>query len=334
MDGHSPREPKVALVWRGDPSAPSDFGRFAGVAEALAAAGMRAQACLYDESGESAFHERLMACDAALVWVNPIQDGRRRTRLNARLREAAAAGVRVSAHPDVIDRLGVKAVLWRTRELGLSGDAQVYATPQALEAEFPARVAAGPRVLKPNRGNGGIGVCKVSAAPGGAIEVLAAEGGPPRTLPMTDFLAERVAEFEAADGFVDQAFQPRLTDGMVRCYMSGDRIAGFGWQKVRALAPPQADSGPRTYSGPDDPRFQRIGGLMERVWTPGFCRILGLDRADLPAIWDADFMFGPKDAAGEDTYVLCEINISAVYPFPDQAPAAIARTMAARLLTG
>jgi len=38
-----------------------------------------------------------------------------------------------------------------------------------------------------------------------------------------------------------------------------------------------------------------------------------------PVIWDADFMYGAKDAAGEDTHVLCEINISEVYPFPDEA---------------
>jgi len=30
-------------------------------------------------------------------------------------------------------------------------------------------------------------------------------------------------------------------------------------------------------------------------------------------------MYGPKNASGEDTYVLCEINISSVYPLPDEA---------------
>jgi len=34
-------------------------------------------------------------------------------------------------------------------------------------------------------------------------------------------------------------------------------------------------------------------------------------------LWDADVMYGEKDANGADTYVLCEINVSAVYPFPD-----------------
>ena len=41
----------------------------------------------------------------------------------------------------------------------------------------------------------------------------------------------------------------------------------------------------------------------------------------LPIIWDADFLYGPRTALGEDTYVLCEINVSSVFAIPDQAPA-------------
>jgi hypothetical protein len=42
-------------------------------------------------------------------------------------------------------------------------------------------------------------------------------------------------------------------------------------------------------------------------------------------IWDADFLYGPRSLVGEDSYVLCEINVSSVFAIPDQAPAAIAR---------
>ena len=332
MDGHSTREPKVALVWRGDPAAPAEFGRFAGVAEALAAAGLRAEACLYDEGAEAVFRDRLMACDAALVWVNPIQDGRRRGGLNAILRAAAVAGVRVSAHPDVIERMGVKAVLARTSELGWSGDARFYATSDVFAAEFPAQVAAGPRVLKQNRGNGGIGVWKVTDLGGGQAEIQEAAGEGSRVVRLDGFLAERIADFTESGGFVDQAWQPRLPEGMVRCYMSGDRLAGFGWHLVRMLAPPDAGpGGPRTYSGPTDPRFQRLREGMEREWTPALCRILGIAPDDLPVIWDADFLLGPRDAEGRDTYVLCEINASCVFPIPAEAPQEMARTLMARL---
>jgi hypothetical protein len=58
---------------------------------------------------------------------------------------------------------------------------------------------------------------------------------------------------------------------------------------------------------------------------------LGLDAAALPIIWDADFLYGPRTAAGDDTFVLCEINVSSVFAIPDQAPAEIARLVATRL---
>jgi hypothetical protein len=51
----------------------------------------------------------------------------------------------------------------------------------------------------------------------------------------------------------------------------------------------------------------------------------------LPIIWDVDFLCGARTAAGDDTYVLCEINVSSVFAIPDQAPAAIARLTLARL---
>jgi hypothetical protein len=58
---------------------------------------------------------------------------------------------------------------------------------------------------------------------------------------------------------------------------------------------------------------------------------LGIEAASLPIIWDADFLYGPPDVSGNDTYVLCEINVSSVFAVPDDAPAAIARAMAMRL---
>ena len=45
---------------------------------------------------------------------------------------------------------------------------------------------------------------------------------------------------------------------------------------------------------------------------------LGIDAASLPIIWDADFLYGPRTASGEDSFVLCEINVSSVFRIPDQ----------------
>ena len=62
--------------------------------------------------------------------------------------------------------------------------------------------------------------------------------------------------------------------------------------------------------------------------------LTGIDVTSLPIIWDADFLYGPRTASGEDTYVLCEINVSSVFAIPDQAPAEIARLVVTRLRNG
>ena len=62
--------------------------------------------------------------------------------------------------------------------------------------------------------------------------------------------------------------------------------------------------------------------------------LLGIEAEYLPIIWDADFLYGPQDESGRDTYVLCEINVSSVFPFPEEAPSAIARLAMARLHRG
>ncbi len=64
---------------------------------------------------------------------------------------------------------------------------------------------------------------------------------------------------------------------------------------------------------------------METEWVPQMTELLSIARGDLPIIWDADFLYGPRAANGDDTYVLCEINVSSVFAIPDQAPAVIAR---------
>ena len=330
---------RVAVIWRGDRQARAEAtasnSRLAAIFAALAQQGIAAEPCVWSEDAGDEVRAQLLAADGVLVWVDPISTatGERRGALDELLREVAGAGAFVSTHPDVAARMGVKAVLYRTRGLGWGTDTALYESHGAFAAEFPGRVAAGPRVLKQNRGNGGIGVWKVERLDGTRVRAQEARGGAePRTLPLDAFVAERAADFEAGGSLVDQAFQARHLEGMVRCYMTGDRVAGFGHQLVRALAAPdEGPAGPRLYSGPADPRFQRLRALMERDWTPGLTRLLDIDPNSLPVIWDADFLLGPRTPQGDDSYVLCEINVSSVFPIPDEAPDALARTTLRRL---
>ena len=134
---------------------------------------------------------------------------------------------------------------------------------------------------------------------------------------------------------IDQPFQARLSEGVVRCYMAGDRCAGFGQQKVKALVDWPRRPRRRWTTGFTLPtpnlRFQRLRRLMEDEWTAQLISLLDMAPRDLPMIWDADFMLGPKGADGTDSYVLGEINVSSVFPIPDGAPAEIAGRVADRL---
>ena len=194
-------------------------------------------------------------------------------------------------------------------------------------------------MIKRNRGNGGHGVWKVETLAGPhsrlTVRVMDATKDASQELTLDEFL-ERCIEYFADGGVIDQPFQPRLNEGVVRCYMAGDRCAGFGHHKVKALidAPAlRAEAGPRAYTSNADPRFQRLRRFMEDEWTPQLTSLLDIPQRDLPMIWDADFMLGPTGADGADSYVLGEINVSSMFPMPDEAPAEIARRVANRLLS-
>ena len=327
----------VALVWRGaatpaGEAPPND--RLTPIIEALAREGLVGVRAPYSEEAADAVRAALLGVDAALVWVDPISEGRDRSALDPLLRAVAARGVWVSSHPDVILKMGVKEVLYRTRDLGWGVDTDLYPTMAEFRARFPARLAAGPRVVKQNRGNGGQGVWKVEP-PGadGSVRVLHAQRGSAyETLSQTAFM-DRCDVYFAGDGrLIDQPYQPRLPEGMIRCYMAQDRVVGFGRQLIKALLPPAAgEPGPRIMTDADYPPFQALRAAMETDWVPAMIQRLDIAPRDLPVIWDADFLYGPKTADGADTYVLCEINVSSVFPMPEEAPDALAETLLQRL---
>lgn len=337
----------IAILYRGDADARRDAtpqnSRFVRVFEALAAVGIDACPVVYDEAFADAVRDELLTKDGILVWVDPIHQGKTRAALDPLLRDVAVHGPWVSAHPDIILKMGVKDVLYRTRHFGWGADTHRYDDAKTFRAEFPSRLrASGPRVIKQNRGNGGQGVWKVEALPDALamVRVLHAQRGSRfEEMPLDSFIARCEPYFGWGGCIIDQAFQPRLPEGMIRCYMSGSKVAGFGHQLIKALIPPppdgpdspEAQPGPRIMHGPDAPPFQSLRRSMEAEWTPRLMETLAIDETSLPVIWDADFLYGPPDANGADTYVLCEINASSCFAIPDEAPAAIARTVKDRI---
>ena len=340
---------QVAIVYPGDAEvrrlATRENNRFAALFAAFAAAGVDAHPAVYHRDGVAALREQLLAVDAALVWVNPIEAGHSRAPLDALLREVADAGVFVSAHPDVVSRLGTKDVLVETRAMAWGSDVHRLDTPAMLRAGLAARLGAGEvRVVKQWRGHSGIGVWRVQAAASGAAVageslVLArhAQRGSVETAMTFDAFAAAMAPyFDAGGHMVDQAWQPRLTEGMVRCYVVDDRVEGFGLQAVNALFPAGDGAeapapGPRLYHPPDLPHLQRLWQRLEREWIPELRSLLGIGRDELPLLWDCDFLHGVSADAGDERWVLCEINASSVAPYPDSAIEPLVVATVARL---
>ena len=346
---------RVAIVFPADPerrhNTRLEDSRFARTAAALAEKGMAVEGAPYVTDDITKLREQLLRVDGVLVWINPIVEGRDRTDLNKVLADVAASGAFVSAHPDVIAKMGTKDVLFRTRTMGWGCDTRHYPTLAAMKKELPGSLATGDaRVLKRMRGHSGDGVWKIVLADRAGRETAsgvssdvrvrhAKRGSDETTMSLAAFMAQCEPYFAAGDGVIDQVYQQRLRDGMVRCYLVRDRVAGFGEQLVNALYPAEPGApaksapqpGPRLYYPPTRPDFQHLKNKVEREWLDQLCDIVGVDKTQLPILWDADFLYGEKDADGADTYVLCEINVSSVYPFPDDALGPLAAETLAQL---
>jgi hypothetical protein len=320
---NAPRAPKVALLYPGDRAARDRAdpaaSRFAALFEAFAAAGVAAEPAVWHDDFADEVREQLRGVPLVLVWCNPIEDGRRRDRLDALLRDVAQQGAVVGAHPDAIMRLGTKDVLFETRDLPFGSDVHRIDSVAQLASDLPQRLRRGARVLKQHRGHSGIGVWRVERSADGALTVQHAQrGSAPQRMDMATLQATLATYFEPAAGghMIDQAWQPRLAEGMVRAYLVEDRVTGFGLQAVNALHPDAPLPGPRLYHGPELAGFQALRRQLESSWVTLLRERVGLARERLPLLWDCDFMLGEPAADGAPRFVLCEINVSSVSPFP------------------
>lgn len=347
----SARPKRVAILYYGDTETrrqtTRENRRLPKIFEAFESLGVEADAVVYNDAVCHEVKEQLAGMQAVLTWVNPIEEGRDRSALDKLLRELSADGLYVSTHPDAILKLGTKEVLARTRDLGWGSDIHLYLSLDDMRRELPIRLSRGEvRVLKQQRGQSGEGVWRLErhAATGSVngrsmVRARHAKSGCYEELMSLDDFFERCTPYFAAlDGrgcMIDQLYQSRLPEGMVRCYLVKDKVEGFGRQEIVALHPVPPGASPDTAPKPSKrhyhpasmPEFQRLKNLVEQEWVPAAQKLLNISTAALPVLWDCDFLFGPKDANSQDSYVLCEINVCCVSPFPDSAALPLARAV-------
>jgi hypothetical protein len=336
---------QVALVWRDEQGTAFEASGLPPINRALQSRGVEVKDVPFSEEAADDVTRQLSSVDAVLVWVDPIstRDGRDRSVLDELLRDVAARGVWVGAHPDAILKVGTKDVLVKTRGMEWGTDCHLYRSQDELAEQILGQLDLGPVVLKQHRGNGGDGVWKVEVAdddaPGATdskVRVLhARRGSSVEVLHLAEFIARCSPYFQGDGCMIGQPFQERLDEGQIRCYVVDGRVSGFGHHYVGGLAsrpPGMAEPrSPRLYYGPAYPDFQVIKRKLEGGWIEEMVRILDVRANELPILWDADFFYGPRSGAGEDTYLLCEINASSVDIFPGETLTALADAVAARL---
>ncbi len=94
---------------------------------------------------------------------------------------------------------------------------------------------------------------------------------------------------------------------------------------------PAPQPGPRLYHEPELPQFQALTRLLEQQWIELLRQRVGVTRERLPLLWDCGFMFGERASGEPERYVLCEINVSSVSPFPPSSIAPLVAATKARL---
>jgi len=163
-----------------------------------------------------------------------------------------------------------------------------------------------------------------------------------------DRLEERMSA--TGGGIVDMAFLPRVSEGVVRCYMFGDRCGGIlhqlpfpasehpnlnvslsgqykteGLQERLKFQKLNLTEGFKVHP-PTSPQYEDLVKILEEEWVPRLLKVVGLIDAEnatnstvnniLPVIWDIDFIHRSSSENKDSEvpkYALCEINCSSVF---------------------
>lgn len=296
--------------------------KYRSLAESLVENGMSVETIPYNDTLAAPYRDTLKRLDALLVWVNPVEQGHDRKILDQLLGELASAGVFVSSLPETILKIGTKDVLFKTRDLEWGSNVELYVTLEDFKNRFPASIAGGQtRVLKRFRGNGGEGIFMVRSSSRDILVLHAKRGAVEVRMNDENFLESFRSYFADGGPLLNQQWNDNITNGMVRCYISGKRVAGFGYQEINALYPQDGPVSPgkRFYFTEKCALFDDLRRLMEERWIDQLLQVADLAAEKLPVIWDADFFINSMVPNTLGRYTLCEINVSSVSPFPESA---------------
>ncbi|MEK5232394.1 Cj0069 family protein [Lysinibacillus sp. FSL K6-0232] len=241
----------------------------------------------------------------------------------AMLRELCQAGVMGMPHPDAMISYGSKDALSKLTTTNLvPDDTFAYYTVDVFKAQFPISLALTERVLKQNRGSTGEGIWRVhvveplaegmTTVPLDAkIKCTEAKDNHVEYWQLGDFMTFCEQYITGPNGMlIDMRFLPRITEGEIRLLMLRHHPVHVVHKKpadtADAFSATLFSGAHYRYDAPED-----WAALVQNFLAqlPQITSLLG--NYDLPLIWTADFMLDTNEA-GEDCYILGEINCSCV----------------------
>jgi len=339
----------IALVLYGDNNstrnALTDDG-FKGLADELVVVGFNVESVLYHPSNAKKVQTYLEQFDGVMSWVEPkdrVARGEDNLNFDEVLLNLSQKGVFVSTHPEVIFKIGTKEVLYSTREMDWGGDVELYPDYENFRMRFLSSLEnSSVRILKQHRGSSGSGIFKVRFVNDEqkSICVKSAISTEPECIMNVDeFFTEFRQYFENSGLIVNQQWVDGIKNGMVRAYLTGTKVSGFGYQETVALCPEVNDSSKmrplskRFYFNEDCGLFQDLRKIMEDKWIPELQKIHFIPDDMMPLLWDIDLFINEVNTTrAEEKYTLCEMNVSGISPFPSSCSGYIAKALVMRLV--
>ena len=321
----------VALVLYGDNNSTRNAlteEKYKALADSLLESGFNVESVLYNDTKADLLEKDLLRFNAVLVWVNPIEQGFNRNRLDALLVNIAKNGVYVSTHPEIILKIGTKKVLYSTRNMDWGGDIEIYTEYKDFENRFLDSLDNSDiRVLKQYRGHSGNGVFKVyfeNSDKKNICVIHAPQSNEKRIFSKDEFHKEFSKFFENNGLLINQQWSQGIINGMVRCYLTENKVSGFGYQESVALCPYSNDidskirpTSGRFYFTEYCGMFQDLRQIIESKWIPQLKELHSISDESMPLLWDIDlFINDVNTMETEKKYTICEINVSCVSPFP------------------
>ncbi len=296
------------------------------IVEAIQKKGWHAEVVYFrDEWADEIYDYAKEKFDAYISRINPGNLATGEKMYFETLRKLSDAGLVGMSHPDAMINFGAKDALVKLADTDLvPNDTYAYYTVEEFNKTFPSSISWGERVLKQNRGSTGEGIWRVQIEE--SIDFKPGDSLPLDTKLKCTEAVDNHVEYNTLGDFmkfceqyivgengmlVDMRFMPRIKEGEIRILLIGDKPIFVVHKKPAdaedAFSATLFSGAKYTYDKPED--WAELMTLFNDSLPVISDKLGGFD---IPLIWTADFMLGDKDEAGNDTYVLGEINCSCV----------------------